>query len=265
VGLHAPAMPVRLGLNRIKGLSQAAGERVVKARRQAAFVHAEDLARRAELDTQALEALAQADALRSLLAGPDSPSDRPGSAPRGHRHQAAWAVAGIDTRPPEMLRGTQVPEHPVWLSAPTVAEETLADYRSLGLSLKAHPLALLRSELDRYKVQPAAVLKTYPPGRLARASGLVTHRQRPPTAKGTLFITLEDDTGTVNVIVWSRLVETLRRPLLSANLLTVFGQWQCLPEAGEHQGGVAAHLIATQAIDHSHLLSGLVSRSRDFK
>ena len=132
-----------------------------------------------------------------------------------------------------------------------------ADYRALGLTLNRHPLALLRDELAAFKVQPARVLQTYPDGRLARASGLVTHRQRPETAKGTMFVTLEDETGAVNVIVWPSVVESQRRPLLSAKLLTVFGRWQ--------REGEVMHLLATKLIDHSALLQGLLSRSRDFR
>jgi len=237
---------VRLGLNRVKGLAEDAGKRIVEARAAARFASPEDLARRARLDAHALAALADAGALQSLS---------------GHRHNAVWAVAGIDTRPTEMLRATRVDEPKVSLAAPSEGEETLADYRALGLTLNRHPLALLREQLARFKVEPAARLRTYPNGRLARASGLVTHRQRPETAKGTVFVTLEDETGAVNVIVWPRIAETQRKPLLGAQLLTVYGQWQ---REGEGEEAVM-HLVAARLIDHSPLLKGLVSRSRDFR
>ncbi len=242
----APLHAVRLGFDRIGGLSAAAVARIVAARAQAPFTTPEDLARRALLDARELQALARADALKSLA---------------GHRFEAAWAVAGIDTRPTPMLRETRVHEPPIALPAPAEAESLLADYRSLGLTLQRHPLALLREELKRFKVQPAAVLRTYPNGRLARASGLVTHRQRPGTAKGTMFVTLEDDTGVVNAIVWPSVVDSQRKPLLSARLLTLFGRWQCQGE-GEH---AVRHLVVMKAIDHTELLGGLVSRSRDFR
>jgi len=242
-----PLRPVRLGLNRVGGLSEAGAARIVAARREGPpFENAEDLARRAALNAHDLLSLAQADALRSLT---------------GHRHQAAWAVAGIDTRPTPMLRATRVAEAPVALPAPSEAEETQADYHGLGFTLRRHPLALLRDELTRFKVQPAAVLDTYPDGRLARASGIVTHRQRPGTAKGTMFVTLEDDTGVVNAIVWPKVVESQRRPLLAARLLTLFGRWQCQGE-GETK---VRHLVVMKAIDHTPLLQGLVARSRDFR
>ncbi|MET0210437.1 MAG: error-prone DNA polymerase, partial [Burkholderiaceae bacterium] len=241
---------VRLGLGRISGLSADAIERIVKARAESPFVNAEDLTRRATLNAHEQQALAQADALRALT---------------GHRHQAAWAVAGIDTRPTPMLRATRVDELPIALPAPDEAEETLADYRSLGLTLKRHPVALLREQLAQFRVQPASVLRTYPNGRLARASGLVTHRQRPETAKGTMFITLEDDTGTVNAIVWPAVVDSERKPLLAAKLLTLFGRWQRQEgPAGQIEGAVM-HLVVMKAIDHSDLLQGLISRSRDFR
>ena len=245
-----PLQAVRLGLDHITGLSADAGRRIVEARTQAAFTSAEDLTRRAALNAHELQCLAQADALRALT---------------GHRHQAAWAVAGIDTRPTPMLRATRVDELAVMLPEPAQAEETLADYRALGLTLNRHPLALLREQLSQFHVQPAAVLRGYPNGRLARASGLVTHRQRPETAKGTMFVTLEDDTGTVNAIVWPAVVESQRKPLLAARLLTLFGRWQ-RQEGPEGQGeGAVMHLVVMKAIDHSALLQGLVSRSRDFR
>jgi len=238
--------PVRLGLNRVKGLAEDAGERIVAARGEARFADTEDLARRARLDAHALALLAEAGALQSLT---------------GHRHQAAWAVAGIDTRPTEMLRASRTREAKVALAAPSEGEETLADYRALGLTLNRHPLALLRERLAAFRIEPAARLRTYPNGRLARASGLVTHRQRPETAKGTVFVTLEDETGAVNVIVWPRIAEAQRTALLGATLLTVYGQWQC---QGEGEQAVM-HLVAARMIDHTPLLKGLVSRSRDFR
>ena len=241
-----PRHAVRLGLNCVAGLSEGAGKRIVEARAQTVFANAEDLARRAALNAHDLQMLAQADALQSLT---------------GHRHQAAWAVAGIDTRPTAMLAATRIDEAPVVLQAPSEAEDMLADYRGIGLTLHRHPLALLRAELAQFRVQPAAVLRGYPDGRLARASGLVTHRQRPGTAKGTMFVTLEDDTGTVNAIVWPAVVESQRKPLLAARLLTLFGRWQRQGE-GDH---AVMHLVVMKAIDHSHLLQGLATHSRDFR
>ncbi len=239
---QAALHPVRLGLSRINGLSEGAAERIVNARTTGPFDNIEDLTRRAVLNAHELQALAAADALQGLA---------------GHRHQAAWAVKGIDTRPTALLRETRVHEVPAQLAAPSEADDMLADYRALGLTLNRHPLALLREELRAFRIEPASVLHGFPNGRLARASGLVTHRQRPQTAKGTVFVTLEDETGAVNVIVWPAVVEAQRQPLLSATLLTVYGQWQ--------REGEVMHLVAKKLIDHSALLQGLVSRSRDFR
>jgi error-prone DNA polymerase len=238
--------PVRLGLHRVKGLSPEAAQRIRQAREAEPLATLEDLARRAHLNGHELQSLAAADALQGLAS---------------HRHQAAWAVAGIDTQPTEMLRNTRVHEAAAELDAPSEAETMRADYRSLGLTLNRHPLALLREQLADFKVQPAAVLRGYPHGRLARASGIITHRQRPQTAKGTVFVTLEDETGAINVIVWPAVAEAQRKPLLAATLLTVYGQWQRQGD-GEH---AVMHLLANRLIDHSALLQGLTSKSRDFR
>jgi len=233
---------VRLGLNRISGFPKDAAERVVTARSVAVFTSAEDLARRAGLNAQQLELLAQADALAPLV---------------GHRHQAAWAAAGVDTRATPLLRATRTQEAAAVLAAPDAGTTVLADYRSQGLSLTQHPVALLRDQLAAFKVQPAAALRDYPNGRLARASGLVTHRQRPETAKGVVFVTLEDESGSVNVIVWPKVAELQRRPLLASTLLTVYGVWQ--------REGEVRHLVAKTLIDHSDMLQGLATRSRNFR
>jgi error-prone DNA polymerase len=238
--------PVRLGLNRISGFAEESAARLLAARAEAPFASVEDLARRAALDAGQLALLAQADALQALT---------------GHRHQAAWATAGVDTRATPMLKNTRTHESPALLSAPGAAEDMLADYRSTGLSLTTHPLALLRAQLAAFHVLPAADLRGCRNGQLARASGLVTHRQRPETAKGVVFVTLEDETGTVNIIVWPDVAEAQRKPLLGSTLLTVYGVWQREGEGAR----TVMHLIARKLVDHSALLQGLATRSRDFR
>jgi error-prone DNA polymerase len=239
--------PVRLGLNQVAGLSQGAGLRIMQARQQQGFMQLDDLVQRAELSTQDMQALAAANALQGLV---------------GHRHQAAWAVAGLDVSPTTLwaqsLRSEVSVQHAmdVALEPPNEAQNMLADYRSLGLTLNRHPLALLRPELLKLKVVCADQLQHFPNGRLARASGLVTHRQRPPTAKGVVFVTLEDETGAVNVIVWPQVAKQQRQVLLSARLMTVYGRWQRVD-------GVT-HLLAQHLLDHSGWLQGLSNRSRDF-
>jgi error-prone DNA polymerase len=242
-------LPVRLGLSRLLGLPEAAARRIEQARGGRPgepgfqpFDSPEDLARRAGLDARELQLLAQGDALAGIT---------------GHRHQAAWAVAGVDTRATALLQNTRTHEAQATLDTPELRLDTLADYRATGMSLKAHPVGLLRPTLSGFKVQPAAVLRDYPHGRLARASGLVTHRQRPETAKGVVFVTLEDETGHVNVIVWPAVAQAQRKPLLASRLLTVYGVWQC--------EGEVRHLVARRLEDHSALLAGLATRSRDFR
>jgi error-prone DNA polymerase len=237
-----PLREVRLGLGRISGLAQEAALRIVAARAAGPYASPEDLARRARLDAHQLALLAQADALAPLT---------------GHRHQAAWAVAGVDTLATPLLRVTRTDEAAAALPPPDAATTVLADYRATGLSLTQHPVALLREQLAAFKVQPAAVLRGYPSGRLARASGIVTHRQRPETAKGVVFVTLEDETGAVNVIVWPQVAELQRRPLLASTLLTVYGVWQ--------SEGEVRHLVARRLVDHTALLQGLATRSRNFR
>ncbi|KPF58517.1 DNA polymerase [beta proteobacterium AAP51] len=241
--------PVRLGLSRINGFEEAAAARLVAARDAAGpgpYASAEDLARRAQLDARQLALLAEADALRGLA---------------GHRFEAAWAAAGVDTRATPLLRDTRTQEAEAALPVPSAATTVLADYRRLGLSLTQHPVALLRPQLAAFKVLPASVLQHFPHGRLARASGIVTHRQRPETARGVVFVTLEDDTGAVNVIVWPQVVEKQRRALLGASLLTVYGIWQSQGEPGRE----VRHLVARQLVDHTALLQGLATHSRNFR
>ncbi len=240
---------VRLGLAQVRGLSAASIARIIEARnaRNAvfAFDDVEDLARCAQLDAAALRALADAGALLALA---------------GHRRQAYWAAAA-GRLSGGLLGHTRIDEAPITLAAPTEGEDIVADYRSLGIPMGRHPLALLRTQLDRLRIEPASVLASYSDGRIARASGLVTHRQRPETARGTVFVTLEDDTGTVNVIIWPAVFERFRGAVLSAQLMSVYGHWQ----RQEHGGGTVSHLVAARIIDHSEMLGALVNRSRNFR
>lgn len=244
---------VRLGLNRVRGLSAHGAQRLVQARdaqQQArgperfAFDSVEDLARCAELDRRDLQALAQSGALEPLA---------------GHRGAAHWEVAAVQPLP-ALLHDARFDEPMTLLPAPSEAQSIVADYQSLGLPMGRHPLALLRARLAEFRVQPAADLREFPNGRLARASGLVTHRQRPGTAKGTVFVTLEDETGTINIIIWPDTVERYRREVLGAQLMTVYGTWQ----SDRHTGGQITHLIARRVVDHTPLLGQLSTRSRDF-
>ena len=205
------------------------------------FASVADLAERASLDRRDLAALAKAGALERIA---------------GHRHEANWQVAGIETQTP-LLRGAAPKEENPRLRAPTEGETLVADYSSVGLTLGRHPLALLRERLARARSITAEALMRLPHGSPAKVTGIVTGRQRPGTASGTVFVTLEDETGWINVIVWPALVDKQRRELLGARLMTVHG-------ALEREGDVA-HLIARRLVDDSRLLGELATASRDFQ
>jgi len=230
---------IRLGLRQVRGLSEKMGTAIVHARAQRPFADIADLCRRAGLDGKAREALAEAGALASLS---------------GHRHHARWAVAGIEGRRPLLPGSPQ--ESEVALLAPRQGEDILADYRATGLSLGPHPMALLRAQMRQRRILGLQELHGRRHGSGVHVAGLVTQRQRPATAKGTIFVTLEDEHGMINVVVWSHLAQRRRRALLESRLLAVRGRW-------EQVDGVT-HVIAGDLHDLSHLLGELPVASRDF-
>ena len=164
-------------------------------------------------------------------------------------------ATGIELLSP-LLRNAYINEPPPPLSAPSEGENLIADYASLGLTLGRHPLALLRRRLARMRLATAKELRDLSHGQPARTAGIVTCRQRPGTAKGVVFVTLEDETGYTNVVVWNNLVEKQRRELLNSSLLGVYGEIQ--------REGEVVHLVAHHLVDHSGLLGRLVMASRDF-
>lgn len=231
---------IRLGLRQVRGFREDMARRLSRERARAAFEDIADLCARVGLDKRHQEALAEAGALRGLT---------------GHRHRARWAIAGIEPQLP--LFGQASPdEESIVLPPPSQAEDTLADYARVGLTLGPHPLQQVRARLRAEKCTDSRALRAKPHASLVRTAGLVTQRQRPQTASGVTFITLEDEHGPINVIVWRQVAERQRRVLLEARLLGVDGRW-------EHVDGVS-HLIAHRLIDMSALLGSLDSRSRDF-
>jgi error-prone DNA polymerase len=176
----------------------------------------------------------------------------------GHRRQQVWEAAALRA-PPALLRDAPVNED--WLELPEApeGEEIVWDYAATGLTLRRHPLALLRASLAKRGLLSAAELRDVPNGRQVRACGIVTLRQQPETAKGTIFVSLEDETGTVQVVVWKNIRDRHRRALLGSRLLAVRGTWQ---REGEVRNLIAGHLE-----DLTPLLGRLaqgMSGSRDF-
>ncbi|HLF30081.1 MAG TPA: error-prone DNA polymerase [Xanthomonadales bacterium] len=244
-GGNAPAL--RLGLRMIKGMRENAVRRLQQARNERQFQDIQDLARRAALDQHDLAVLAEAAALRGLA---------------GHRHRARWEVAAVERNGGLKKSGGGLPLNlgpdPDFVSIrpPSEADDTRADYASVGLSLGRHPIALLRPMLRHRRARTAIELHKLPHGSRGRACGLVTMRQRPMTASGTIFLTLEDETGYVNVVIWPRLWEQQRAEILGATVLAVDGTMET--------DGAVHHLIANRVHDFSALADGLSSRSRDF-
>ncbi|WP_020201484.1 error-prone DNA polymerase [Cupriavidus sp. WS] len=240
-GSASPA--VRLGLDRVKGMSKDVALRIEAARAGRPFASVEDLVLRACLDRHDIDALAAADALSALA---------------GHRRQARWQAraAALQAAHRDLLYAAPPAESALALPAPRLGEDVAADYASTGLSLKSHPLALLRPRLAAMKFATARQLAQCGNGRRVRACGIVTVRQRPATASGTIFVSIEDETGAVNVILWPDLIERQRKEVLGATMLGVIGTWQ--------RQGEVRHLVAQQLVDLSPLLGRLMVMSRDF-
>ncbi|MGK8203994.1 error-prone DNA polymerase [Burkholderia cenocepacia] len=232
---------VRLGMSLVRGFGEAAARRIEAARAAGPFDDVDALARRAQLERRDLEALAAANALATLA---------------GHRRDALWqAVAAAPDR--DLLAAAPIDEvqRPA-LGAPSEADEILADYDTTGLTLNRHPVALLRPALRAQRLSSAAELRDRPDGRLARACGIVISRQMPGTSNGVMFMTLEDETGCVNVIVRPELLARQRRATLDSQLLAASGVWQVVSDV--------RHLVAQHFEDLTPLLGGLRTSSREF-
>ncbi|MGB7756445.1 MAG: error-prone DNA polymerase [Salinisphaera sp.] len=238
-GYHdRPAL--RLGLRMIKGLSPAAATRIVTARTRKAFVNVGDLVTRARLDRRARDALARADALAGLA---------------GHRHRAQWQIAAAEVHD-DLFAHINAPEAEVALAEPSEAADIVADYHSTGLTLRRHPMALLRPGLAPTGAMTAATFNRLTHEARAHVAGIVTMRQRPGSAKGVTFVTLEDESGTVNVIVRREVLARYRILVLSARLLRVTGVMQ--------RAGEVRHCLACEIFDETERLGALDTRSRDF-
>lgn len=232
---------LRLGLRMVKGLSEEAGQRVVEQRSAAAYQGVQDLVEAVGLDKRELGVLASAGALEVF---------------EGHRHRARWAVAGIE-KPTPLLRSMERFEATPLLKKPTEGQDIVADYQSTGLTLGRHPLQLLRHRLDRYRYLQAERMPDLVTGTAVSVAGLVITKQRPGTASGVTFVTLEDETGHINLVVWKQVAEQYRAALLNAKLMGIQGELQI--------EGQVVHVIARRLVDHTEMLGNLVVTSRDFR
>jgi error-prone DNA polymerase len=241
LGERECVLALRLGLRQIKGISEALARRIVAARNAAPFRDVADLVERARINAGERAYLANAGTLNKLS---------------GHRHRARWDSAGAEL-PLPVLAGAAPREADVALRPPSLREDVMTDYATLGLSLTLHPLALIRPALARRRVVPArTTTDAANHGRRLRCAGLVTVRQHPGTAKGVTFVTLEDETGSINVVVWRALAERQHRVLIESALMCVEGKLEA------HDG--VHHLIADRLHDYSRLLPEFAFTSRDF-
>ena len=242
---------MRLGLRQIDGFREEWALAIMQVRRQGLFVSIDDLRRRAELPAAALDHLAGADALGSLELT---------------RREGLWAAKGLPrARPAPLFAAMGLEEAdgapPRALPVPALSEEVVHDYETLRLSLKAHPVSFLR---DRLKVQGAVearALVGIPDGRRIKVGGVVLVRQRPGSASGVVFITLEDETGIANVVVWAKVFEMFRPVVMGARMMLVEGRLQ---RAADAEGGVI-HLVAERLIDGGADLARLSQTDRPLK
>ncbi|MGH8194736.1 MAG: error-prone DNA polymerase [Woeseiaceae bacterium] len=232
---------LRLGFRMVKGLSDPAGRRIVECRPDCGYRSIQELLEQCELNRKDLSALAAAGAMKSL---------------DGHRHKVRWTVAGTE-KPTALFTSMEQYEATPMLRSPTEGQNIVADYKSLGLSLERHPIELLRARLDRYRYLAAAQLPALPSGRKVRVAGLVITKQRPGTASGVTFVTLEDETGHINLIAWKKIAEEQRDVLLHARLMGIDGELQI--------EGKVIHVIVRKMIDHTALLGELQVSSRNFR
>jgi len=240
---ESPGPALRLGLRLVKGLAEEAAQRLVdaRARRQGvAFENAQQLAEQASLDRRSMGCLAAAGALAGL---------------GGHRYRAAWQVAGLEGALP-ILSEVRIAEGIPLLRAPREGEDIVADYAHTGLTLRRHPIAVLRDQLSARGFVDSALLRSLANGSNVRTAGLVITRQRPGSAEGVTFVTLEDEHGSINLIVWRDVAERQRQALIGSRLLGLAGRLQ--------REGEVMHVIAHRLVDLSRWLGRLRSASRDF-
>jgi error-prone DNA polymerase len=232
---------IRLGLKMVAGLAEDQGRTIAEHRsRTGAYVDIDEFAHRTRLPKRSVELLARAGALASIA---------------GHRRQAHWGALGVEHLS-GMLAGRSAREAALPFAPPSEGQDIVSDYRGMGLTLGRHPLALLRHKLDRLRVVRAAELNRLKSGLKVRVAGIVTHRQRPETASGVIFMSLEDETGISNLIVWPSVQVAQREAVFGAQMMVVQGELQ-------NEMNVV-HVVAHKMRDYSHWLGRLPTGSRDF-
>ena len=240
---------VRLGLHMVRGLSVSAAQAIERWQSCANLKELASFVSQTRLDQADLQALAKANALSQL---------------GGHRRHSLWQVSSWESHS-QLLKITEdsaLESPPIAIEEPDEYINLAADIKHLGVSMGKHPMALIRPFLQKYRINAAIELRQLSDGALARGSGIVTHRQRPETAKGVMFVTLEDETGVIQVVIFPDLVNRYRHAIFNAQLMTVYGRWQRDP----HTGGQVTHLLAARVEDHSaHLGIFEPKASRDFR
>ncbi len=242
---------VRLGLRMVRGLSNADAAAVVAARGEQPFASIDDVWRRAGVPAASLVKIAEADGFRESL---------------GHaRREALWAIKALRDEPLPLFAAAsareqqlvpEVAEPDVVLKAMTGGREVVEDYGHVGLSLRDHPLAFVRKDLTKERYVTCAEAMAAKDGRFLKAAGLVLVRQMPGSAKGVMFITVEDETGTANLVVWPKMYEKYRRVILTASMLGIDGRIQ--------REGDVVHMVAWKVIDLSELLASVGGREAPF-
>ena len=233
----------------VRGLSVSAAQAIERWQRCENLRELASFVSQTGLDQTDLQALAKANALNQLS---------------GHRRHSLWQVSGWEPQHHllKIIEHSAFETPPSAIEAPDECINLAADLRHLGVSMGKHPMALIRPLLQKYRIRSAIDLRRLADGALARASGIVTHRQRPETAKGVMFVTLEDETGVIQVVIFPDLVNRYRPAIFNAQLMTVYGRWQRDP----HTEGLVTHLLAMRVEDHSAHLGMFQPRaSRDFR
>lgn len=237
-GLHGPAL--RLGMRLVHGISHTQVEGIERAQAECPFSSMTDLIYRSGAVRATLARLAAADAMRSLGL---------------NRREAVWAVLAAGDEPP-LFEGVETAEPPADLPEATIEETVLSDYDVIGLSLNAHPIGLIRKDLNRMGIQPTQALRNGKHGKRLRIAGLVLVRQRPSTAKGIVFATLEDETGVANLIIPPDVYDRYRNVAHAAVALVAEGITQRV--------GEVSHLKVTRVLDLTQRPTVRRSLSRDF-